>query len=637
MPKEKTSFSTRYTIASHPLVFLSILFFIIYGIFLRFYNLSYLPASISYDELDHVVNGIAIQKTAKDFSGQHYFWELLPTQTHTSTAELSALWHALIPSSFFDIMTTARLPNALAGLVLTTMLTIFSWQVFKSKLVSSLVLVGLITSPWHIMLSRTAYEAPVALAWLSISLVVFWQSLSTKINKNKIILLGVSLLTLIFSFYTYHGYKMIFPFVYICLFFWNSPKFATQTKNYLTLLRQPKKLLSATWPLLIILLGWLVVFGIFMIRLNQGTYGHRDQEIILFNNSEISEVVNSRRQVSLDSHLKNIFVNKATVLLEVVSKKLLTAFNPELLFVTGADESFALGLWEHGFLYYLQLPLILIGVVWIFQKQPKNGAFLSLLLLVSLMPVVLHTNSSMTLRSGLFIPILIIFSALGAAQLIFKNYFGKKLVLTLLFLLFFASLANFHYFYFTRYPVQTIDTAIVRDRLLSSYLIHQASQSNSVPVYVATNEPFNSIRVFALFLNKFDKEQLLAWQKLLKNPNQDTYAYQNIIFTNNCRDVSFDNNALVLGYRDKVEDCELSALYDKSKVNREKEKQVTSSERYNLVSPRDSGTYYQIYNDRLCSQYNSPPFIGIRTARQFATEKLSTQNFCEQWVQLQKS
>lgn len=601
---------------------LSILFFFtILGIFLRFYQLSVIPAAISYDELDHVVNGLGIRFTGKDFQGQNYFWELLPTATETYTAELSALWHAATPHFNQNLMIRARLPNALFGIVGAAAFGILAYQIFRSKMIAVLTTVAMIISPWNIFISRTAYEAPISLTWLICSLIFFWQSLETKTFSKKVILISITLITLGASFFSYHGYKILFPFIYTLFFLWHNKTSVKEIRDNLISFR------NQIIPLVVVLIGWIIIFSLFYIRLSEGWYGGRADEISLLNTESLASEVNTKRRDSLDSPFKPIFINKATVLSDKIVKNFSSSFDPKLLFVSGFDGSHNIGLWEHGFLYFIQAPLIIIGLLYLYKQDSKTACFLLGLIVMSLLPVLIHTNTSVSLRSSLFIPSLIQLSTIGLSVFIWKKYPAKKFILALIFFSFLLSVVNFQHFYFVRFPIQTIDTTYFEQKLLSSYL---SLQEENIPTKVISSQPFNSTRTFAYYADLIHPNTITGWQAQLYNPTQKTYKYKNIVFTNQC-DLTKENfmQELIIVHHSMAH-CELGQLYQASSTNPETVKDKPTV--IILPSPKDNRHYFHIYNDTICQDYSIPSYISINDASLFATESLSKQIFCEQWT-----
>lgn len=600
--------------------------FCLLGAFSRLYQIQLVPASISYDELDHVINGQSIFYTGKDIQGEHFFWELYPTQTHTFTAELSGLWHSFVSFLPLPNFTIARLPNVIAGFVASGGFAFFVYQVFRSRKIALIVLALMLVSPWHILLSRTAYEAPIALAWLIISIVFFWQMLEKRKNKQKIIYLALTIFCMLASFYTYHGYKMLFPFIFFLVFLWNRK---TSIKTSFTK-KGIKEISNYAIPL--ILFFWLVVFSLFSYRLNEGHYGNRTSEISILNTEGATQKVNTVRQGSLENQYKSLFINKGTVLSDQIENNFLESFDPAMLFFSGFDKSYVLGLWEHGFLYIIQLPLILVGFMWASKYKSRDTIFLLILVLISIIPVVIHTNTSVALRSGLLIPILILFSALGAYVLIANKYFGKPIVVTVLFLVTLVSVFRFQHMYFFRFPINNIDTSLFQERLAAGYVAR--THDEGIPVIVFANEPYNSIRVTAFSAGLIKRSTIEDWQKILSNPRQGTYIYGNLTFTNECKHAdSIKPGRVIVASPDLAANCNLENHYASYAANL-KEKNM-GPQVIVLPSPRDNHDYYRVFNDQLCKNRFVPGQIWIKKAQDFKIETLTPDDLCSKWTKIE--
>ncbi|KUK84195.1 MAG: hypothetical protein XD98_0109 [Microgenomates bacterium 39_6] len=592
------------------------------GFFYRIHQLSVIPASISYDELDHVVNGAAVRHTFKDFQGQNYIWELLPTKTHTYTAELSSLWHAITPNLFSNTLTIARFPNFFFGLISAFALSYLIYIIFKSKLIALLTLAGLIISPWHIFISRTAFEAPIALSWMMLAILLLWLSLSSTRLSKKIILGILTIVSLFFSFYNYHGYKFIYPLLFIVIFFWQK-----STTSYPSTSETKKQNSNNRVLIFLIIICWIFMFSLFYKRLSAGYYGERTSEISFLNTDELSSQVNIKRRDSLDNELKPLVINKATIAIENISRNFFESIDPKLLFFSGFDGSYVIGLWEHGFLYAFQLPLLFVGLYWLIKNEPKHAFYLSLLAFLSLLPTLIHTSSSISLRSSLYIPIIIIYSSIGLYAILKTEFKLKVLAISLIIFFIFINLINFGHFYFYRFPIQTIDTSFFKERLAVAYILHYPKESK---VTLITGNAFNSARIYALFSKSINSKSIVDWQELLSDPTKTTYKWENITFTTRCEEISMHINEIIVADSAHLDysGCDLLSEY---KLNIT-DPAITEEKVIFLPSPRDNRDYYQVYNDNLCTNYNPPKFISIRSSNLFAVEELSSEDFCNNWT-----
>jgi hypothetical protein len=579
-----------------------------FGFFLRFYQLSTIPASISHDELDNVVNGLGILYTGMDLQGQHYFWQLYPVRTHTYTAELSALWHIIPPQLPVSLVTLAKMPNSIAGIIFSMAFGYFAYLIFKKRQIASIVFLLILLSPWHILISRTAYEAPIALMFLILSMIFFWLLPAEQSLYKKIGYLLLTAVCMLFSFYTYHGYKLVLPFIYIVLFFWHYK--TSRNKNIIFLVT--------------ILIIWLAAFSLFGIRVKEGDYGSRTNEISILNSSDFSQEVDIKRKMSLDNTFTPLFENKISVLAEQQMSSLLQSFDPVVLFISGFDKGSMIGLWQYGFLYIIQLTLLFFGFLWLRKHALRDGVYLLLLMFISLIPTLLHVGTSIVLRSNIFIPVIIIFSGLGIYQLLFEKYRFKNIAVGGFILITVYSLMSFQFYYFVRYPIQNIDSFFFNDRMLANYVLR--INTTDLPIIIFSDEPFNTMRIVAYYDRLITPATIHQWQKVLNNPNKNKYSYNNLIITKDCNDVHFSGKKnSIIASPNLTKKCKLDAAYATSSASLNKKIVI-------LTSPRDNLTYYRIYNDSLCNTNELAAYIQIKNRSLLDVENLSNTDFCQHWI-----
>ncbi len=131
--------------------------------FLRFYQLTTIAPSLTWDEVAWGYNAYSL-----GIDGRDEFGKFLPYQYLESFGDFKPPMYAyldLLPIKFLGLNEFAvRFPSALFG-VLTILMTFFLVKrIFgdKHELVALLSALFLAISPWHIMLSRAAFEANVA-------------------------------------------------------------------------------------------------------------------------------------------------------------------------------------------------------------------------------------------------------------------------------------------------------------------------------------------------------------------------------------------------------------------------------------------------------------------------------------------
>ena len=196
------------------LKFLLILIVLVAG-FLRFYNLGINPPSLNWDEAAFGYNAYSL-----GIDGRDEFGRFLPVNYLESFGDFKAPMYAyldVIPVKIFGLNPFAvRFPSALIG-SLTVLATFFLVrELFPKKkekealgLISAFILA---ISPWHIMLSRAAFEANVATFFVVLGTLFYLKF----INGTR---WGIILSAVFFalSAYTFNTARVVSPLIVIVL------------------------------------------------------------------------------------------------------------------------------------------------------------------------------------------------------------------------------------------------------------------------------------------------------------------------------------------------------------------------------------------------------------------------------------
>ena len=135
------------------------------SIFLRFWQLGQNPPSLTWDETAWGYNAYSL-----GIDGRDEFGRLLPIDYLESFGDFKPPVYAyldVVPIKLFGLTEfSTRFPSAFFG-VLTVLVTYFLtkrifWNSKSKEMYALLSALFLAISPWHIMLSRAAFEANVA-------------------------------------------------------------------------------------------------------------------------------------------------------------------------------------------------------------------------------------------------------------------------------------------------------------------------------------------------------------------------------------------------------------------------------------------------------------------------------------------
>jgi len=383
--------------------------------FLRFYNLSSNPPSLNWDEVAIGWNAKTIFHTRRDEYGTK-----LPLSFQSYGDWKSPLYIYLTAPivGFFGMNPiTVRLLSVMVGIFSIILIYLITKKLLKPvirnlKPVALLSALLLAVSPWHILLSRPAYEANLALFFTLLGIWLFLKSL----NQAKYFIF--SALSFVFSLYTYHSSKIFVPFFLLGLTFIYSQKL---------LLKKSRK-----WLIISAALGTLLLFPLIKETFFAKS-ASRFQAVSIFYNKE-------GEKLPLDLPL---FIQ--------LGKNYLIHYSPAYLF-SGSDQMPRLQMEKVGPLLLIQFPFLISGLIYlIYQRKQQWSKFLFLWLVIAGFPAMIGFETPHPIRSYNLLPALTIITALGINNL--KKLLNKQILKILLIVLFIINVGYFIYRYFTVYPI----------------------------------------------------------------------------------------------------------------------------------------------------------------------------------------
>ncbi|MBI5045151.1 MAG: glycosyltransferase family 39 protein [Candidatus Levybacteria bacterium] len=371
-------------------VFLLLIVFL--GGLLRFWGLTNVPPSLYWDEVSQGYNAYSILKTGKD---EHQ--ESFPITRFQAFGDNKApvnIYLTVISLGMFGKNDfSVRFPSAFLGtmtIVMTFFLVKFLFYYEKEKdllaLVSSLFLA---ISPWHIQLSRAAYEGNIATFFTVAALALFFVSLV----KNKWYFLG-SVICFVLAFYSFNAHRVFIPIIvlFIGLLYW---------KNIL----KKKKVffISITTGILLLLP--------FLFYLQTPESRLRFNEVNIF--SDIGVIEQSNKLLANDTvSILKVFDNRRVLFLESYFKHYFDFYNPVYLFIKG-DVNPRFSDQFNGELYLWILPLLLIGFYGLYLRKSRVALFIVGWFLIAPLAAATARETPHALRSETFIPVFEIISGVG--------------------------------------------------------------------------------------------------------------------------------------------------------------------------------------------------------------------------------
>ena len=413
--------------------YLILILIILLAAFLRFWQLGENPPSLTWDEAAWGYNAYSLGIDGKDEFGR-----FLPLNYLESFGDFKPPMYAyldIIPVKLFGLNEFAtRFPSAFFG-VLTVLITYFLtkrifWNSRSRETYALLSALFLAISPWHILLSRAAFEANVANFFIVFGVFAFLEGV-----LNKKWLLVLSAISFALSFYTFNTARVVSPIMVILL--------AIIFRKNLWKIKKTV-ILSAIIGFLVFLptFGFLLSpqaslrFQEVNIFSDTAIIKESNQEIVNDNNAWWSKIIHNRRFLYGLDYLKHYFDN----------------FNPGFLFITG-DGNPKFSTQTVGQMYVWDIIFFVSGLVFLFKKKEGNWWIIPSWLLIGIIPAALAKETPHALRIESSLPTFQIIVAYGFIQLIDKiNKYKKTIIYCLLLPLFVNFFYFFHdYFYSYKY------------------------------------------------------------------------------------------------------------------------------------------------------------------------------------------
>ncbi len=461
--------------------FLLILFV---AVFLRFYQLGINPPSLTWDEASWGYNAYSLGIDGKDEFGR-----FLPHDFLESFGDFKPPMYAYLdtfPVKMFGLNEfSTRFPSAFFG-VLTVIFTYFLTKniFYKSEnrnkyaLFASFVLA---ISPWHIMLSRAAFEANVATFFLVFGVFSFLEGIQSK--KWFLILSAISF-TL--SMYTFNTARIIAPLLVIILAAGFRKELIRCRKETIIAIIIGVVLILPTAKFLLSPQAGLR-FKEVNIFSDSGAIDTSNTEIANDNNNLVSKVLHNRRFIYASSFVNHYFDN----------------LSPSFLFIKG-DGNPKFSTQNVGQMYLWDLPFFIAGILFIFKKREGAWWIIPLWLLVAIIPAATARETPHALRVEAALPMFQIMTAVGIVIFLnfIKSVISKANARTIIFgLTFFFLLFNFAYFYheyLTYYPQEFSGEWQYGYRDSINYILVNQNKYDQINITTELGRPY----IYYLFYEK---------------------------------------------------------------------------------------------------------------------------------------
>jgi len=442
---------------------------------LRFYDLAGNPPSLYWDEASLGYNAYSILKTARD-----EFGTFLPLTNFPAFGDYKPpgyIYADVAPIAVLGLNELAiRFPSALAGTLTIFAVYLLAKKIFKNEKIALFATFFLAVSPWHLQLSRAAFEANLALLFSTLGILFF---LSV---ENKPYLIVLSAISFILAMYTFTGQRLFVPFILLILLF--------QFRNQII----------TNWKITFLagLLGLILFLPLLKFTAQTIEGKLRFNEVTIFKDLKpIDDSIRFREEDNF-SLVANIIHNRRFFFVHEYLTHYFDAFNPSFLFVKG-DVNPRLSIQEIGELYYFDALLVPLGIFLLLYRKQKYRFLVIGWLLVSPLGPATARETPHALRMIHILPtyqLISAFALYGLARLVrFKKLF-KSLCALIIFVLIFYYLHMYYIHYPHDYQGQWQYGYKQAVEAVKPYL----NKADNIVVTLALGRPY----IYFLLYNQFD-------------------------------------------------------------------------------------------------------------------------------------
>lgn len=426
----------------HKWILLSI---VIFAGILRFINIGVNPPSLTWDEVALGYNAYAIGVDGKDEFGK--FLPITYLESFGDYKPPMYTYLSVVPVKLFGLNEfSTRFASAFFG-VLTVLLAYFvTKEIFyeksqkeegkrKLEAISLITAFILCISPWHTLLSRAAFEANIATFFIVCGVLCFLLAL-----RKYPYLLIVSLLSFVFSMYTFNTARIVSPLLVIGFFLVKRKQLWQIKKSFI---------------LACVIAGIVVLPLLIFLRTPQAQL--RFKEVNIFTDSSVVERANQEIANDNNALWSKIIHNRRLAFSVEYLKHYFDNLSPSFLFVKG-DGNIKFSTQDVGQMFLWEAPFLIYGMLLVFRKRRGNWWIIPYWLIVGIIPAATARETPHALRIEAILPTLQIFTSVGFVTFLiwlFKasiNNKVKKVVAAFIGIIILITFVYYIHGYYTYYP-----------------------------------------------------------------------------------------------------------------------------------------------------------------------------------------
>lgn len=462
-----------------------LIFIILFGFFLRIFNIENNPPALYGDELTMVYDSFSLFKTGHDQTGS-----ALPLTFSMGAGRPAGYVYASIPfvAIFGPNALGVRLLSVISGIGVLVIMYFLVSELFNRRLgLIAALLVSI--SPWDLSLSRGGFEAHFALFIALLGIYAFIKGV-----KNPIYYL-ISAVAFGLTIHTYPTYKLTLPVIFILLIWYMG--------GFCKIFNESSKKIIFVSAGVILLASILSIYQTFY-----STSEARFLNINVFSinslKEEITQKINTEVNLSaLPRSLSRLFHNKLSEYIQILVESYFKNLSLDFLILHG-DKNPRHNMASSGAVYIIEFFLIMVGSVFIWKKSFKTAVLVTTWLLLAPAATTLLLEPHF-LRSAFMLPPLLVLSCIGLDRLWMLGQKGWlnliKLLIVSAFLVQFLFIINRIYFLspneysrFWSYPAKLATQIALESKNKFDYVILSDQIDNiefAYPVY--TNQDPNKV------------------------------------------------------------------------------------------------------------------------------------------------
>lgn len=504
----------------------------------RFYQVAEFPAGFNPDEAGQGYTAYSLLKTGKDEWGESF--PLAPRSYGDYRAPLYTYLTVPFVAIFGLNEFAVRLPNVIIGTAAIFVVYLLSRKLIEknqtSKKVPLYAALLLAISPWHISLSRGAFEANLPILLLPLGVWLFLHGLERpRYMLGSALVFGLSL-------FSYYSARFVVPLLLFALILWKVPKF--QWPHFLQ-----KHFMS------VFVLG---VFATLVLTTMFAGGGTRASDVVIFSPTDSWGAVADRRfeavLIGLNDSFARVFSNKATYLATQFINNYLSYLSPQFLFTNGAGEA-TYGMSPGvGLLYLVELPFFILGIV-LAVKQKLDLSFLVIWMLLAIIPAALAKGPGYAAnRAAIMLPAVQIMTSLGlvSAFLLLAKRINPKILSLGLIAVFSLSFLFFAENYFFHAPNKNSRSMSYGWKQAMFYIKDIEGQYGQIVISKKFSEPQMYVAFYKQLDPKIVQEASGDWLRYEKEGKKfvdqlGEYTLEKYVFKNFNYDAENGKNILLVG------------------------------------------------------------------------------------------